>query len=322
MAKLTLGLDIGITSVGWGLVDSESGEIIDKGVRIFEEGTAAENIKRRTKRSSRRLLRRKKQRIEDLKKLLKEYQIIDDNFKPLPNPYEVRVKGLKTNLTNEEFATAFLHLVKRRGSVVDVVEDNEEKAKESKSTKDVLSNNSRLLHEKGYFVCELQLERLKSGEKIRGTFNNFKTEEYLKEAKEILKHQEVDEKLKEEILKIIQRKREYYEGPGSEKSPTPYGRWFYDERGEIKYMDLIEKMRGKCSIYKDEPCAPRMSYTAELFNFLNDLNNLSINGEEITKEQKLYIIENFINKKGEIKPNELAKYLNTPLELIKMEINC
>lgn len=316
MAKLVLGLDIGITSVGWGLVDIDNNDIIKKGVRLFPEGTAADNLKRRTKRGSRRLKRRRQQRIIDLKNLLQEHKIITDDFKPLSNPYEIRVKGLKQQLTNEELATAFLHIVKRRGSILDVVEDNSEKEKENESTKAVLSQNSRLLREKGYHICELQLERLKSGESVRGTNNNFKTEEYLKEAKAILNNQSISEELKEEIINLIQRKREYYEGPGSEKSPTPYGRWFYNENGEIKYMSMIDKMRGKCSIFKDEPCAPKMSYKADLFNLLNDLNNLNVDGEEITKEQKLEIIEEYINKKGQIKPDALSKYLGVPEELI------
>ena len=40
----------------------------------------------------------------------------------------------------------------------------------------------------------------------------------------------------------------------------------------------------------------------DLFNFLNDLNNLNINGKKITTEQKKEIVEKFINEKGEISP--------------------
>ena len=72
-------------------------------------------------------------------------------------------------------------------------------------------------------------------------------------------------------------------------------------------MDMIEKMRGKCSIFPDEPCAPKMSYKADLFNLLNDLNNISVDGEGITPEQKKEIIETYINRKGEITPKYLIK---------------
>ena len=52
MAKYILGLDMGITSVGWGLIDYDSGKIVDKGVRLFKEATAEDNLNRRTHRGS------------------------------------------------------------------------------------------------------------------------------------------------------------------------------------------------------------------------------------------------------------------------------
>ena len=73
MNKLVLGLDIGITSVGYGVIDMESNDFVDYGVRLFKEGTAEDNENRRTARSRRRLLSRRHTRIEDMKKLLKQY---------------------------------------------------------------------------------------------------------------------------------------------------------------------------------------------------------------------------------------------------------
>ncbi len=126
-----LGLDIGITSVGWSVIDHESGDILDCGVRLFEEGTASNNVDRRIKRSARRLKRRRQNRLEDMKKLLRKHQIIDGSFKLVDNPYEVRVKGLTQRLSNAELATAILHITKRRGSSLEVVEDDESKEKEN-----------------------------------------------------------------------------------------------------------------------------------------------------------------------------------------------
>lgn len=316
MQKYVLGLDIGITSVGWGLIDIATNKIVDKGVRLFSEGTASNNVKRRAHRGSRRLKRRRQQRIIDFKKILIENKIVNEQFKPLSNPYEIRVKGLTTELTNEEFATAMLHLIKRRGSCLDVVEDNDDKQKEVLSTKEILKNNEKLLKEKGYYICQLQYERLINNGSVRGTENNFKTYHYVEEADAILANQNVSDDLKKQIIELIRRKREYYEGPGSKKSPTKYGRYFYDENGEIKYVEMIEKMRGKCSIFPNEPCSPKMSYTADLFNFLNDLNNLDVDGESISKEQKEEIIQQFINKKGEINPQTLCKYLGVDEALV------
>ena len=306
MNSYVLGLDIGITSVGYGVIDLKTNNFVDYGVRLFKEGTEAENEARRSARGRRRLLSRRKNRLEDMRNLLKKYQIIDENFKPLSNVYELRNKGLSTSLTNDELASALLHLTKHRGSVLDTVEDDEEAAKDSEKTKAVLGTNAKLLAQ-GRYVCQLQLERLQSEGKVRGHANNFKTTDYIEEANEILKHQNIDEELKEKIIEIIQRKRAYYEGPGSEKSPTPYGR-FIEVDGQIQQIDLIEKMRGKCSVYPNESRAPKMSLSAELFNFLNDLNNLTVDGEKLTTEEKNQILK-VVSQKGSITLKQVAKLL-------------
>ncbi|HBP25622.1 MAG TPA: type II CRISPR RNA-guided endonuclease Cas9, partial [Acholeplasmatales bacterium] len=332
MGKKILGLDIGITSVGWGILnfEGEKIEIIDKGVRIFPEGTTAENEKRRLHRSSRRIKRRRQQRLIDLKALLKRNNIIDGNFKTLNDPYAIRNKGLSQKLTNDELATALFHIVKRRGSCLDVIDDtdahNESDTKAKKeltleeltqkgSSKMILDYNGKLLRSRRVFVSQLQFERLKQDGKIRGIENIYKTQDYVTEAEEILKHQKVSTEFTKAVIDLIKRKREYFDGPGSQSSPTPYGQWFF-ENGQLKHMDMIEKMRGKCTIFKDEPCAPKMSYSADLFNFLNDLNNLDINGRSISTEEKNGIIDQFIKVKGDISPKELADFLGEDLSLI------
>lgn len=52
--KYVLGLDIGISSCGYGVIDLETGKFVDYGVRLFKEGTAEDNGKRRDARSRRR----------------------------------------------------------------------------------------------------------------------------------------------------------------------------------------------------------------------------------------------------------------------------
>ena len=311
MNKLVLGLDIGITSVGYGVIDMESNDFIDYGVRLFKEGTAEDNEKRRTARSRRRVVSRRHTRIEDMKKLLKQYGIIGEDYHPLPHVYELRVKGLTQKLSNDELASAILHLVKHRGSSIETVDDNEEDAKETEKAKEVLGKNAKLLAE-GKFVCEVQYARLQEGGSVRGHDNNFKTKDYVAEAEETLRHQDIDEALKQKIILMIQRKRAYYEGPGSEKSPTPYGR-FIEEDGKIKQIDLIEKMIGHCSVLPDELRAPKFSISAELFNFLNDLNNLTVKGEKITPDQKEKVLQHVSNK-GNITFKQLLKILNANQE--------
>ena len=80
MSRYVLGLDIGITSVGYGVIDIDNDLFVDYGVRLFKEGTAAENETRRTKRGSRRLKRRKSNRLNDMKNLLKKNNLYFDNY--------------------------------------------------------------------------------------------------------------------------------------------------------------------------------------------------------------------------------------------------
>ena len=77
MGRLVLGLDIGITSVGYGVIDIDKYEFVDYGVRLFKEGTAADNEIRRNTRGHRRLISRKATRINDMKHLLKSLGIIN-----------------------------------------------------------------------------------------------------------------------------------------------------------------------------------------------------------------------------------------------------
>lgn len=313
MGRLALGIDEGITSVGYGIIDLDTLEFVDYGVRLFEESTAANNKTRRTTRGHRRLISRKVTRLDDMKHLLKSLGILTDSFHPLNNVYEIRAKGLKEKLSNDELIAAILHITKRRGSTIETADDTEEASKETGELKEILQANSKKLAD-GKFVCEVQLELLNNGKSIRGHHNNFKTKEYIKELKEILSHQELPEEACEAIIQIVSRRRAYYEGPGGRKSPTPYGR--YIEVNQREPIDLIEKMRGKCSVYPDEPRAPKLAVTSDIFNLLNDLNNLAYDGDnKITIDQKDKVFK-IVDKKAKVEPKDIAKILGTDLSNI------
>lgn len=304
MRNLVLGLDIGITSVGYGVIDLDDGRFVDYGVRLFKEETAEDNAKRRMARGRRRLLSRRKTRISDMKNILKKYHILDKDYRPLSNVYELRCKGLIQKLTNDELVAVILHITKHRGSVIESVEKDAGKSKDAESMKAILAQNEQMINQ-GRYICEIQMERLAHDNEVRGHYNNFSTKDYVNELREILNHQDVCEDAKKEILALIQRRRKYYEGPGSEKSPTPYG-CYIEVNGQIEKIDLIEKMRGKCSVFSDEPRAPKMSISADMFNFLNDMNNLTVQEEKLTTEEKEQVLS-IIDKKGNVTLKQLSK---------------
>ena len=315
MAKYVLGLDMGITSVGWGLIDADTGEIIDKGVRLFKESNAAENATRRSKRGLRRLKRRRQQRIIELKRFLKKENILLNDYKPLNNVYELRVKGLNNQLTKNELSAVILNIAKKRGSSLDVVEDDAkiEKLNEEGSKKSLNINEMCLLKEHKS-VCEKQLEELNKNGKIRGNTNIYRSSSYEKELRTILETQKMSDGQIEKILNIIFRRRDFNEGPGDANSPSIYGRFIPKANGEIETIgSMIEKMKGKCSIYGSEPRASKMALTADIFNLLNDLNNLTIDREdeidEVTEEEKRCIINEYVIPKGKITIKEICKVL-------------
>jgi len=356
--KKIIGIDLGITSVGWAVIN-ENLEILDQGVRLFEESKPSNNVDRRIHRGQRRLKRRKAQRIIDLKILLRNEGIISSGFKNLDNPYQLREKGLTQKLSNEELATALLHIAKRRGSCLETIE--EENVKNEDSPKVILSKNDESL-EKYEYISLVQLERLKNDHKIRGTHNVFRLEDYIKEVHQILKQQKIDQHVQQKIIDIISRKRSYERGPGSLESPSKYGAHreisFKDKQTMLPYIkehyhdiygknqfefsvddisytalkngrivnsepySLVDLMRGRCSIYNEELRAPKNSFSAELHDFLNDLNNLTIpkrDNPKLTKEEKEEIIS-IIFENGDFKPKGvkgLAKYLKVDIEDIK-----
>lgn len=318
-----LGLDIGIASVGWCLLDTNTNKIVDIGVRLFESADASNNQQRRESRSARRNIRRKKYRLESIEDLLKH-----NNFFPPKdialNPYLLRVKGLEQKLTSEEIYVALYHLAKRRGiSYLDEVEEDD------KNINNSLRINKELLKEK--HPCEIQLERYKRYGKVRGIIetsdrenaemliNVFTTNAYKKEAYAILKEQkkyysQIDDEFIEEYIKILTRKREFYVGPGDKFNRTNYG--IYKTDGTTS-NSIFEELIGKCSIYPDEQRAPATSYTAQEFNLLNDLNNLVVEGRKLTENEKKKIISQVLD--NTVKTFTSKRMINTIKNIANLE---
>ncbi|QLK85928.1 type II CRISPR RNA-guided endonuclease Cas9 [Staphylococcus sp. 17KM0847] len=309
-----LGLDIGITSVGYGLIDYDSKEIIDAGVRIFPEADKGNNEGRRSKRGARRLKRRRIHRLERVKTLLAQYQIITDNVPKSNQPYDIRVKGLTECLTKEELAVALLHIAKRRGihNVSVQIDDNDGDVN-SLSTKEQLNQNARELDQR--FVCELQKERLEINGKVRGEQNRFLTKDIIREAQQLIDTQrqfypDLDELFEKKYIQLVETRREYFEGPGE---GSPYG-WNADIK---KWYQL---MMGQCTYYPEELRSVKHTYTAALFNALNDLNNLVIARDNYSKLEyfeKYHIIENVFKQKKNPTLKQIAKEIGVAEQDIK-----
>lgn len=332
-----LGLDIGISSVGWGLLELDDNnspyKIIDVGSRIFTPGEVEKTgdsraKERREKRGTRRIIRRREFRLDRVRDLLykKGYLKADINsnivsikneelslvFNNIINnyykgkntsPYKLKVEALDRKLTNEELSIILVHYAKKRG-----YKSNREESSDNDSGKvlSAIKENEEIIKTNNYrTISEMYLKDEKFKDKIKNSPGNYKisvtNEMYLEEINKVLDTQIkfglIDENFKIEYLKIYNSRRSYAKGPGGD---SPYG------------GDLIEKMTGKCS-FDNEPRAPKKAFSSELFVALTKLVNLkykSSSGEDktLTKEEIICIIEKAKEKK-EVKYKDLTKLL-------------
>jgi CRISPR-associated endonuclease Csn1 len=128
MSKIILGLDLGVTSIGYCLYDEANKQIITAGSRIFQSGVetstsgkeSSRNATRTEKRQIRRQIFRRSERqslviavLQDLGWLKREEILVEAILQK--NPYELRRKALDEKISLEDLGRIFIHLSKRRG---------------------------------------------------------------------------------------------------------------------------------------------------------------------------------------------------------------
>jgi len=322
--KYILGLDVGISSVGWGMLalDEENNptRIIDTGVRIFTPGehvkTGESKTKARTaKRGTRRITRRREFRVDRIRYLLFQNnflgkydlndlhvhevnEILSDVFSDLiteyyknkdVTPYDLKVKALDEKISSEELAIILVHYAKHRGYKSNR-EDNTSTSAESGKVKKAIAENNALMIEKGYrTISEMILNDERFSEKKRNSSGDYKTcvtrEQYL-----------------EEIEKVLDAQIRF--GLISNEFKSEYINIWVSQRhyasgpgGNSKYGgDLIAKMVGTCK-FDGNPRAPKFAPSTEIFVALSKLVNLryrivgTSNYQVLTKEQINDILE-------------------------------
>lgn len=315
--RYILGLDIGIASVGWAVlennIDGEPIKIERLGVRIFDKAeqpkTGASLAEpRREARGQRRTIRRRRHRKDRIKQLIQQNDIMTrvemaEMFEHLQfetSVYELRVQALERALTKQEFVRVLIHLAQRRGYKSNS-KSEEAKDKENGKVKSAISENKKCMEENGYrTIGEMLLnddrfwECNPDGTKIFVPHNH--PDDYRTTVERSMVEDEIrlifsrqhalgvpyaTSEFEEAYLEIWGSQRNFDEGPGGK---SPYG------------GNMIEKMLGHCTFEKDEPRAAKGSYSAEYFRLLQDVNHLRLvknNGEScaLTREQKQIYID-------------------------------
>ncbi len=125
---LVFGIDVGIASCGWAVVDTTNETILAMGSRCFEppedpQKKTLYNADRRTKRGMRRVTARRAGRMNSVRHVIKSAGLVDkpshDFFQSLgadaPDPWEIRALAVEESVVPLEAATALIHIAKHRG---------------------------------------------------------------------------------------------------------------------------------------------------------------------------------------------------------------
>ncbi|MCR5791806.1 MAG: type II CRISPR RNA-guided endonuclease Cas9, partial [Lachnospiraceae bacterium] len=189
-----IGLDIGIASVGSAILDVE-GNVLECTSNIFPEANAANNKTRRDMRQSRRLIRRRKTRINDFTKTWDKYGF-DRTSESEIDVVSLKVKALYNAIELKDLYMVLRSELKHRG--ISYLEDDADAKGNSDYAKSLNANKIEL---KEKYPCEIQKERMEKygffrgnhmvleGEEKVNLSNVFTTGAYRKEVEQILETQ-------------------------------------------------------------------------------------------------------------------------------------
>ena len=319
MTERILGLDIGIASLGWAVVeydreDRSNNKIVKSGVRLF---TQAENPKdgsslalpRRQARGARRTIKRKRQRMKKIKYLFIQYFGLkkEDLFvaknredrtiytqrviakESRKDVWELRDKALKELLTPIEFARVLTHIAKRRGyfsnSKVEEGKQSDKGAVKAGITRveSLLDNDDRTVGSAIYNETK--------DTKIR---RNHLIEKRNKKGEVVVKDGEVVKEtgyqfvatrvlLEDEVKTIFKIQREL----GSKIAFRELEEQYLELFNKQLPIAFDEKMIGKCTFEPKEDKAPKRAYASEEFIALDNILKTSLVHKETGEIREL-----------------------------------
>lgn len=305
-----LGLDIGANSIGWALIDKETENIVDIGVRVFQEGVnnlntgkeASRNATRSEKKQIRRQIRRRTLRKEFLIKTLIDKGFVTENELEEVyslDPYILRKKAIYEKVELNELARIFLHLSKRRGYKSNRKEGLNEKDKgaiiDGTTDKPGISELRREVNDGGFktvgeYFCSLNPHETR----IRNRYTERKM--YIEEFDLIWKKQSEyhSDILNEENLELIRDKIIYWQRP----------------------LKSQRHLIGKCPLETKKRRIPKSSPLFQEFRMLQQINSLSIKGTDRYLEETMQLSHDERNKIIE----HLSKHKEVKFTTIKKSV--
>lgn len=284
MGDYGIGLDIGISSVGWAVVALDDNEnpmgIINMGSRIFDSAEqpktgASLAAPRREARGARRRLRRHRHRNERIRQLIVNSGLLDKEMLSClydgvqKDIYELRTVALDQPVSREDFAKILIHISQRRG-----FKSNRKNSSDKEDGKllAAVNENKRRMSGQGWRTAGEMLYKDEAfsahkrnvGGEYLSTISRDMVED---EVKRIFSAQRefgslfASESLEESYLAILLSQRSFDEGPGGD---SLYG------------GSQIEKMIGRCPFEPEEQRAAKAAYSFEYFNLLQKINHIRL----------------------------------------------
>jgi CRISPR-associated endonuclease Csn1 len=306
--KVVLGLDIGVASIGWGLVKLteekyidekpdgtieekhkiSDGEIIGTGIREFQLPQDRQRkslaLIRGSARRTRRTIKRKSQRLKRLVKLAKEFNLIAEDFnsdqilKPTKNANKkekwdiwlIRKQALERKLTDIELFRVLYHIAKHRGFYFHTKAEEVQKEDAGSETGKAKAGLARISKK----LEDGKWETV--GQMFWGEFKQTNPENKRKRnAKDKYENSIHRLLLKKEIETIFKKQQAF----GNMQAKEELKQRYIDE--VLMYEEGIDderlqKMMSRCEFVTGAMCAPKESYTSERFSLFNRLNSLSL----------------------------------------------
>ncbi|MCX8053330.1 MAG: type II CRISPR RNA-guided endonuclease Cas9 [Armatimonadetes bacterium] len=317
--RYVLGLDIGITSVGWAVYNLDRTRIEALGVRAFnaaEIPNTKESLAkpRRDARSVRRRLRRRRGRLNRAKELFEKFGLVSNadvlfpdephSYNPDHDPWKLRADGLDRLLTGEQFARALYHIAKHRGFKSNRKHGAPED-QEAKKMLEGLQGIRRMLEESGCrTIGELFYKHFTERKRNREGDYSHTIERAL---------------LEDEVSKLFEAQHRLGSKFASQDFKSEFLQEAFNWQKPFASGDDIFKKVGLCTFegINGERRAPRASYTAERFDLLQKINNIEIacNGERrrLNPEERLTILE-MAYQFNKVTYEQIRKQLNLPEE--------
>jgi len=308
--KLTFGIDLGIGSCGWAVLQHPSaygdvGKIVSLGSWCFDvpetskERTPTNQV-RRGNRLLRRVIRRRRQRMAEIRHLFHTTGLLSSNDRdvlkrPGLNPWELRARGLDEPLTPIEFSLALGHIAKRRGF----------KSAAKRKVENSSGDDKKMLA-----ALNKTKERLARYRTVGEMFARDPDFTFRRRNRNGLFDRTCDrEDLIHEVSRLFAAQRRLGQNFAS---PELEGDFKTTAFRQLPMQDS-ERLVGSCPFEPDEKRSAKLAPSYERFRLLTRLINLrikTVNGERPLTSEELAKVTADIGKTAKLSARQVRKLIN------------